>query len=167
MYAVSIELLLKYFFDSRTGFQHTILAHDENHVLVIYGKAQMSSKYVGVMHPRPHLLDIDVVKKKYLLPDRPYTEIARGKRTLNCINYAKTMQIPAYPLNRKICKTLNTHTIQLPKSLVVDKVIAKVAVRTEKRIRPAKNTNIYKKSKYKRPDVMELFSKWYKKHAKK
>ena len=100
------------------------------------------------MHPRPHLLDIDVVKKKYLLPDRPYTEIARGKRTLNCINYAKTMQIPAHPLNKRIFKSLNTHTIQLPKSLVVDKVIAKVASRTATRIRPTKNPRIYKKTKW-------------------
>ena len=114
IYHVSIEEMIKSFFDKDTGCQHTIMAHDESMAAIIYARSQMPSKFVGIMHKTPKRFNIEAAKIKYMLPERGFTIYQKGKPPIHGSNIDKTMQIPIPPLNKPVIKALNDHTIALP-----------------------------------------------------
>ena len=70
--------MLKIFFDKDKGFQKTLVCDNKNSVSVIYGKSQMSGKYVGMLYEKVKYANAEKNYPKYLLPERP-VKIFTGK----------------------------------------------------------------------------------------
>lgn len=84
----------------KNGFQHTVLVHQPDSTAVVYGYDKKMSHYIGLLQETGERLNIDAVKKRYLLPERPYTFVNKAGETFEGQNNRKTMQIPQRPFNK-------------------------------------------------------------------
>ena len=90
---VSFKQLWEVMF-GKNGFQHTVLVHQPDSTAVVYGYDKKMCHYVGLLQETGERLNIDAVKKRYLLPERSYTFINKDGETFKGYNNRKMMQIP-------------------------------------------------------------------------
>ena len=76
------------------GFQHTVLVHQSDSTAVVYGYDKKMCHYIGLLQETGERLNIDAVKKRYLLPERSYTFLNKDGETFEGQNNRKIMQVP-------------------------------------------------------------------------
>ena len=118
VYMIPHELAINHFFDSVTGFKHTIMMRTENLILFIYGYNHTIRKYIGVQNSIGNYFKREMATRKYPLPLRPCTFIDNYELKDEFQSTNEFMQIPVAPLNTKPLWKRST-LIALPRCMLM------------------------------------------------
>ena len=100
-------------FFGKDGFQHTLMINKPDCSAVIYGKNKITQHYVGLKQDTGPRLNLTALKRRYMLPGRPYTFIGPDNIVFEGQNANEFMQLPILPFNYK--HSLR-HNFGLPKN---------------------------------------------------